>query len=170
MKYAIKGLDGDHECTIATERDSEQYIITIDGRKQSMRILDADSDGIDFVLGNEHHHATYLKGEALETRMILDGLDMSVMRHTGLDKIVFQNSGKSDSSMNKNTLASPLPGKVVSVAVNDGDNVKKDDLICTLESMKMQTSVKAHKDGKITLLAVSAEDTVSKGFVIAEIT
>ncbi len=170
MKYAIGGIEGQHECTLEADRGSEQYTVTIDGKRHVLSVLDADSDGMDFVLDNEHHHVTYLKGAPLETRMILDGLEMGVMRHTGLDDIVYKNSGgKSEAGANKNALVSPLPGKVISVAVSEGGDVKKDDPVCTVEAMKMQTSIKAHKDGKIATLAVAPGDTISKGFVIADI-
>lgn len=135
----------------------------------TMKILATNSDGVDYLLDNIHHHATYLKGGSLESRMIIDGVEMSVMRHTGLDDIVYKNSGRTDASANVNVLASPLPGKVISVSVSDGDEVKKGDPVCTVEAMKMQTSVTAHKDGKISSLNVKEEDTISKGFVIAEI-
>ena len=40
-------------------------------------------------------------------------------------------------------LKSQIPGKVVSIAVeHEGDSVKKGDVVCTLESMKMQVAVK----------------------------
>ena len=65
------------------------------------------------------------------------------------DKVVYKNSGGSGSGGAQLTLKSQIPGKVVSIAVEDGDSVKKGDVVCTLESMKMQVAVKAHKDGVI---------------------
>lgn len=172
MNYTIDGLDDDddgHECVIVSGNGTDNYTIKIDGHEHSLRILSADSTGIDFILDNSHHHATYLAGGALETRMILDGLDMSVMQHTGLDKIVYMNSGKTNEGSNKDSLPSPIPGKVISVAVSDGDEIKKDDPVCVLEAMKMQVTVKAHKTGTIKSLNISTDNVIAKGFLIAEI-
>ena len=66
-------------------------------------------------------------------------------------------------------MKSQIPGKVVSISVKEGDNVKKGDVICTLESMKMQVAVKAHKDGIVKTLKVKETATVAKGDIIAEI-
>jgi biotin carboxyl carrier protein len=66
-------------------------------------------------------------------------------------------------------LKSQIPGKVVSIAVADGDSVKKGDVVCTLESMKMQVAVKAHKDGSIKSLKIKEGGTVAKGDPIADI-
>jgi len=66
-------------------------------------------------------------------------------------------------------LKSQIPGKVVSIAVTDGDSVMKGDVVCTLESMKMQVAVKAHKDGVVKSIKVKESGTVAKGDVIADI-
>ena len=47
--------------------------------------------------------------------------------------------------------------------------IKKGDVVCTLESMKMQVAVKAHKDGVIQNLKIKESATVAKGDVIADI-
>ena len=170
MKYKIGGSDEEHDCSIVSSTGGGDHVVSINGHEHALRILSTDSNRIDFVLGNTHHRATYLEGGVLETKMILDGVEMSVMRHTGLDKIVYKNSGgKSDSATSKDSLASPIPGNVVSVAVSEGDTIKKDDPVCVLEAMKMQVSVKAHKDGSIKSLNVAQGNTIAKGFIIAEI-
>ena len=53
--------------------------------------------------------------------------------------------------------------------VADGDSVKQGDVVCTLESMKMQVAVKAHKDGSVKSIKVKEAGTVAKGDLIAEI-
>lgn len=55
---------------------------------------------------------------------------------------------------------SPLPGSVVKVAVTEGQQIKKGDLLLTLESMKMENSVLAEQDGVIRQVAVSAGQNV----------
>ena len=59
-----------------------------------------------------------------------------------------------------NKVTSPLPGSVISVAVTEGQAVKKGDLLLTLESMKMENPVLADCDGTITKVAVTAGQSV----------
>ncbi|MCY4252601.1 MAG: biotin/lipoyl-binding protein [Thaumarchaeota archaeon] len=168
MKYRIGGIDGERECSVTRSHGNGEYTITIDGRERRVRVISADSRGMDFALDNTHHRVTYVPGDALETRMILDGLQISAFRHTGLDEIVYKNSGRSEAS-GGGSLKSQIPGKVVSVAVSEGDEVAEGDTICALEAMKMQVGVKAHKAGTVSALRVKVGDTVAKGAVIAEI-
>ncbi len=63
-------------------------------------------------------------------------------------------------------VVSPLPGSVVKVAVEVGQEVKKGDLLLTLESMKMENSILAERDGKVTSVAVSAGQSVMQDDVL----
>ena len=51
----------------------------------------------------------------------------------------------------------------------DGDSVQKGDVVCTLESMKMQVTIKAHKDGIVKNIKAKESASVAKGDVIADI-
>jgi pyruvate carboxylase len=49
----------------------------------------------------------------------------------------------------------PMPGLVVTVAVQTGDMVRLGQKLLTLEAMKMETTVYAERAGKITEMLVS---------------
>ena len=57
-------------------------------------------------------------------------------------------------------VTSPLPGSIIKVLVSEGQDVKKGDTLLTLESMKMENAVMADRDGKVTKIAVTAEQNV----------
>ncbi len=67
------------------------------------------------------------------------------------------------------SLASPMQGTIVKVAVSDGDTVAEGDLVVVLEAMKMEQPLTAHKAGTITGLAAAVGATVTSGAVICEI-
>jgi len=61
----------------------------------------------------------------------------------------------------------PITGKIISVEVKPGDEVKEGDTICILESMKMENPILAPVDGTITEVGVTAEQVVKPGETIA---
>lgn len=67
------------------------------------------------------------------------------------------------------SLASPMQGTIVKVAVSEGDTVAEGDLIVVLEAMKMEQPLNAHKAGVITGLAAQVGATVSAGATICDI-
>jgi glutaconyl-CoA decarboxylase len=63
----------------------------------------------------------------------------------------------------------PITGKIISVDVNAGDTVQEGDVICFIESMKMENPILAPVAGKITEIQVSAGEVVETGKVITVI-
>jgi acetyl-CoA/propionyl-CoA carboxylase biotin carboxyl carrier protein len=67
------------------------------------------------------------------------------------------------------TLASPIQGTVLKVAVESGADVEEGALIAVIEAMKMENEITAHKAGKITELPISVGGSVATGDTIAVI-
>jgi len=67
------------------------------------------------------------------------------------------------------TIAAPMPGKVVRVLVQPGDTVQAGQGLLVVEAMKMQNEMKAARAG--TVLSVTAKEgaTVAAGEVLATI-
>ncbi|MEV6587688.1 acetyl/propionyl/methylcrotonyl-CoA carboxylase subunit alpha [Streptomyces acidicola] len=67
------------------------------------------------------------------------------------------------------TLASPMQGTIVKIAVEEGQEVKEGDLIVVLEAMKMEQPLNAHKAGTIKGLAAEVGASLTSGAAICEI-
>ena len=59
-------------------------------------------------------------------------------------------------------LKAPMPGLVVAILVEEGQEVKKGQVILILESMKMQNELKAPRDGVISRVRVKAGESVEQ--------
>ncbi|MDP8993727.1 MAG: acetyl/propionyl/methylcrotonyl-CoA carboxylase subunit alpha [Pseudomonadota bacterium] len=67
------------------------------------------------------------------------------------------------------TLLSPMPGRVISVEVRQGDQVAKGQKLLTLEAMKMEHSLAAPFDGIVAELAAEAGAQVSEGELLVRV-
>ena len=121
------------------------------------------------MLDNHYHSVNYLENQTGEMKSVLDGVPLTINKNSKFDKIVYKSSGGADTGSAQKTLKSQIPGKVVSIEVKVGDKIKKDDVVCVLESMKMQVSVKSHKDGEVKTLKIKEGNSVNKNDIIAEI-
>ncbi len=69
--------------------------------------------------------------------------------------------------MAQETVEIPITGKIISVSAKVGDAVKEGDVLCILESMKMENPIIASVTGKVTRVGVAAEQVVKPGDVVA---
>ncbi|MFH9617533.1 acetyl/propionyl/methylcrotonyl-CoA carboxylase subunit alpha [Streptomyces pratensis] len=76
---------------------------------------------------------------------------------------------KTGSAASGDTLASPMQGTIVKIAVEEGQEVKEGDLIVVLEAMKMEQPLNAHRSGTVKGLAAEVGTSVSSGATICEI-
>ena len=65
-------------------------------------------------------------------------------------------------------VSAPMPGTVLKMNVSVGDSVKRGDVLCVLEAMKMENEITAPADGKITY-AVAKGAPVKTGDTLAAI-
>lgn len=62
----------------------------------------------------------------------------------------------------------PMPGTVIAVQVTEGDAVAAGDILLTIESMKLQTMVRAEQDAIIRKLRFAEGEAFDKGAVLVE--
>ncbi len=60
-------------------------------------------------------------------------------------------------------VTSPLPGTILDVFVNVGDQVKAGQRVVLLEAMKMENNIEADTDGTVTSVNVRKGDSVLEG-------
>jgi len=63
----------------------------------------------------------------------------------------------------------PITGKILSVQVKPGDKVSEGDVLCVLESMKMENPIVAPAGGTVASVNVKVDQTVKPGDIIAVI-
>ncbi len=61
----------------------------------------------------------------------------------------------------------PITGKIISVNVKQGDTVSEGDILCLLESMKMENPILAPVGGTVSEIGISAGQVVEVGEVVA---
>ncbi|WP_417436920.1 sodium-extruding oxaloacetate decarboxylase subunit alpha [Idiomarina abyssalis] len=77
-------------------------------------------------------------------------------------------SGESSSGEGE-TIKAPLAGNIFKVVAKEGTTVKAGDVVLVLEAMKMETDIKAEKDGKVQSLHVKEGDAVTVGDVLVTV-
>ena len=119
-------------------RDGARVVLDLSDRIVSLRIVSTD-DGLYVVHGGRTYSV------ALPDRSVEDG----------------------DAGSALASITAPLPGKVVKVAVRNGETVARGATLVVLEAMKMELSVDSPRAGVIDEVMVSEGDQVVEGAVLA---
>jgi len=61
----------------------------------------------------------------------------------------------------------PITGKITSVNVSQGSKVEEGDVLCLLESMKMENPILAPVSGTVTKIDLSVGQVVETGDLVA---
>lgn len=63
-------------------------------------------------------------------------------------------------------VVAPMVGKVISIDVKAGDKVKQNDVVATIEAMKMYVKIFAPADGEVKEINVGPDDVVNPDTVV----
>ncbi len=134
--------------------------VTVDGRPFVARV-----DG-DKVLVDNVAYEVQIEGD----RAVVGGIAHS-LKVEGLD----QKGGAGKEGVQRvvaheGAVTAIMPGKIIRILVEIGEQVSEGDVICILEAMKMENELRAPKTGRIEALYVEPGQDVEMGSVLAEIT
>lgn len=66
-------------------------------------------------------------------------------------------------------LEAPMPGRVIKLSVEPGQDIQKGQEILVVEAMKMENSLKAPRAGRVSAIHTRVGDLVTPGLVLVEI-
>ena len=67
-----------------------------------------------------------------------------------------------------NSIKAPMPGLILDINVNVGQDVKENDALLILEAMKMENIITSPKNGVIKSITVNKGDAIEKGQLLIE--
>ena len=66
-------------------------------------------------------------------------------------------------------VTSPMPGTILEVKVSVGQAVKKGDVVCVLEAMKMENEIPAPEDGTVASVNIQKGASVNAGDLLVSL-
>ena len=68
-----------------------------------------------------------------------------------------------------NLVTSPMPGRVISVHVTEGQEVRQGEELCVVEAMKMEQSIRAPRDARVKRVLVQRGQQVGRDQPLVEL-
>ncbi len=156
MKY-VTTID-ERQYTIEINRDGE---VTIDGAVYPIDLRAIDEATFSLLINHASHEAL-VEADNGEIQVLLRGrLYVARVEDERASRLGQSGAGLHGGS-GEVTIKSPMPGLIVSIAVAEGQTVKKGQTVIVLESMKMENELKAPRDGTITSIKVTPRQSVEQ--------
>lgn len=113
------------------------------------------------VVVSDDHHKYLVDFSMDDTSNVITQLDYEGdPLKIKVQKLGLQYKDEDEGSVKGDSAKSPMPGTVVKVFCQPGDEVKKGDSLCSIESMKMEYIVKATHDCTIDRVDIKAGEFV----------
>lgn len=116
-----------------------------------------------------HVYHGELMEEALEDRRLkvkVNHREFVISKDGPLDQLISELGLDKVKVRKLQQLKSPMPGRIVAINVNVGDEVQVGDSLLTLEAMKMENVLKSEGIGVVKSIDVNTQDVVDKGAVL----
>ncbi len=156
MRHAYE-LDGaEHEAWLAraasgaagSPADGRWRIHAADGSAEVSLDMHGEHDGVLTVDGRAVPVVVARHGDRLHLH--LDGRSWTLRHRHPLDRAAAEAHGHADDESR-----APMPGTAVSVAVRPGDAVRRGTPLLVMESMKLETTIAAARDGIVAEVNVT---------------
>ncbi|TQM92561.1 MAG: acetyl/propionyl/methylcrotonyl-CoA carboxylase subunit alpha [Roseinatronobacter sp.] len=179
----ISGRMDNHERVVGTD-----WVITIDGQSLQANI-DADREGATVTLAGQSFRITsdWKPGQPLARLMVngtplvmkvgklpggfrlrLRGADLKVHVFSPRQAELAQLMPEKVPADTSKLLLCPMPGMVVSISVEEGDEVYEGQALATIEAMKMENILRAERKGKVAKINAAAGASLAVDEVIME--
>jgi len=154
-------LDGqEYELAIEELPDAGSFEINLGGKKINADLRQAGPASYSVIIGNR----------SFDLDVIRQGEDFVVVSRNGATRLTLEdarrrmmNARGGREVSGKAQMRAMMPGRVLSVAVKVGDEVKANQGVLVIEAMKMENELKSPKAGKVVEVKVAAGQTVEKG-------
>ena len=160
MHHAFKIGEAEHNLELSRAR--EGYRLHLADRTLPVN-LHREDDGSAVLTLNGRSQRVLIATRGDDVFVHLDGVAYQLRYEHPLQRLAHQSAGSADDHVR-----APMPGSLVSVAVQAGQNVARGDTLLVMESMKMETTIAAPRDGVIEAVHFAVGQTFDRDALLLE--
>lgn len=99
--------------------------------------------------------------------VIVDGetfsVDLQAVEEAGAPPALSEQAAVSSAEAGSSQVTAPMPGTILDIAVQTGDQVQQGQVLCALEAMKMKSPIRTLRAGTVRQVQVHDGQTVDYG-------
>ena len=164
MKYVSQVNETEFLIEIVDERH-----IIVNGKQLTVDFNSVSGQPVYSLLVDGKSFEGFVYPGDAEWEVLLMGRQFPVVVEDEREKRLRAAAGGSVSEAGEFHLRAPMPGMVVSIPVEEGQEIEKGQVILILESMKMQNELKAPRAGTIGRIRVKPGESVEQRQILLSV-
>ncbi|HEX9389570.1 MAG TPA: biotin/lipoyl-containing protein [Anaerolineales bacterium] len=157
MKYITTVEDKQFLVEIIDEKH-----VSVDGKVYEVDFESVSGQPVYSLIVDGKSHESYVAAGDHDWQVLIRGRLYPVTVEDEREKRLRSAAGGGVAETGEFHLRAPMPGLVVAILVEEGQAIKKGQVLLILESMKMQNELKSSRDGIIGRLRVKPGETVEQ--------
>lgn len=159
-------VNGQHSFSLEKEEDT--WLInnapeTIDIQKSKSGIISVLLDGKSYEA-----YVEKIDRATKEVKLRINDQRLTVRIKEPIDLLLHEMGLDNALSKKAEALKAPMPGMILKILVQEGQEIKKGEGLLILEAMKMENVLKAAADARIKTIKIAEKTAVEKGTVLIE--
>jgi biotin carboxyl carrier protein len=160
MKWVVRG--GGSSRDVEVERSGDEFAVEIDGQRHELELVRFDGA----VASLRFPSSGRSRGSNGSWRVAVGQREFDLEVLTPSEAVEAASAAR---EVGPSRLTAPIPGKVVAVKVEPGEEVERGQALVVLEAMKMENELAADQAGKVAAIHVASGDTVEGGEILIEL-
>ena len=163
MKYYVKMGEREVEVELRPEG------ILVDGEVVPVDLVEMDGTDVhSLLLGSQSHRVLASRDSAEEWNLHLRGHHFHAQVVDERTRAIRAMAGTPDGAKGPKALRAPMPGLVVKIDAEVGDEVQPGQGLVIVEAMKMENELKSEGEGRIARILVEPGEAVNKDQILVE--
>lgn len=138
---------------------------------QNFNSIKESENAFHIIEKNKSYKAKLVQANFYERnyKVEVNGNSYNVVISSALDIMIDKLGLAASSAKKANDIKAPMPGLIVSVDVEEGQEIKEGDNVVVLEAMKMENALVSPGEGIVQSVLVKTGDKVDKNQLLIEI-
>lgn len=152
------------------EVEAEQQLLKIDGVELQIDVKDLANGYAHLLLDNKSYKVELVEEDRAEKTSVIkvNGTLYKVAIADQYDLLLKQLGFDNSRSNKMMEIKAPMPGLVLNVVVEEGQEVHKGDNLLVLEAMKMENIIKSPSSGIVKKIKINKGDKVEKNEILIQ--
>lgn len=140
----------------------KKFVYTIDGNKYEVVVNSIEAGEANIEVNGKAINVAIEQEETIVK-------PVQVNRSTAAPKVSAPKAAAPKAAASKEAVISPLPGTITKILVSVGQNLKRNDVVLTMEAMKMENNILVERDCTVKAILVHQGDVVMQGDALVDI-